>query len=529
MKGYLKYIIILLASLSGFQGMTQISPGKLSKVHTHLEGIANCTKCHVIGEKETTSKCLECHVEIQNLQNQNKGYHASEEVKAKKCAACHSDHHGLEFEIVRFDQKEFDHSLAGYELIGKHSKLECNACHKESLIKNKISQKKESSFLGLGTDCLSCHEDVHQKTLSTNCVSCHNQEVFKPAVNFDHSKTKYPLEGKHQHLDCAKCHKTILQNGKNFQQYAGVDYKNCTNCHEDVHENRFGNDCKKCHDLQSFKQVKVTNNLNHNQTKYPLQGAHQKVDCKKCHLKSYTTPIKFANCVDCHKDYHEGQFKKNNTIQDCADCHTNLSFSPTTYTLGRHQKSAFSLEGAHVAVPCFECHKRNEKWDFRNPGKLCIDCHENIHEDYLDKKYMPNNDCSSCHSVNIWREINFDHNKTAFNLEGKHLDSDCRDCHFKEVNSQRVQQFKWDSESCTNCHLDKHFKQFDIDGITSCVKCHTSFNWEPTLFNHDQSRFKLDGQHRDLRCDQCHLMNEQTQDKYRIYKLKDISCASCHS
>ena len=103
----------------------QISPGDLTKAHAHLEGLKNCTKCHILSEKETTSKCLECHKEIKLLIDQNKGYHASLEAKGKKCAECHGEHFGRDFKIINFNQDKFDHRLAGYKLEGKHAALKC--------------------------------------------------------------------------------------------------------------------------------------------------------------------------------------------------------------------------------------------------------------------------------------------------------------------------------------------------------------------------------------------------------------------
>ena len=78
----------------------QISPGELSKAHAHLEGLTNCTKCHVLGEKETISKCLDCHKEIKQLINTNSGYHSYSEVKKRECASCHNEHHGRNFRII---------------------------------------------------------------------------------------------------------------------------------------------------------------------------------------------------------------------------------------------------------------------------------------------------------------------------------------------------------------------------------------------------------------------------------------------
>ncbi len=512
------------------QIFAQISPGELTKAHSHLEGLSKCTQCHVLGEQETTSKCLDCHKEINSLIDQNRGYHSSTEVEGKKCAECHGEHFGRDFEIIRFDEEEFDHGLAGYKLEGKHAQIKCADCHKPELIHSKLSQKKEpGTFLGLGTDCISCHADVHQNTLSQNCISCHNQEAFRPAPGFDHSKSDFPLIGKHQDVDCAKCHKTTMQNGRQFQQFAGVKFDNCTQCHEDVHQKKFGNDCRKCHDEFSFTQVKTLNSFNHNQTDYPLVGKHQNVDCAKCHTSgSYTKTLKFSRCTDCHSDYHEKQFQKNGSAPDCATCHTVNGFSPSSYSIEKHNQTEFKLEGAHMATPCFSCHKTEEKWNFKMTDSRCVSCHENIHQNVLNEKYMPESDCKACHSIEIWSEISFDHNKTNFQLLGKHAQVDCRNCHFSIVEGKEKQQFSNLAESCENCHEDIHFKQFEVLGKSDCERCHTFNNWLAEKFNHDNARFKLDGKHEGLQCIACHKPTDNLIRNYVVYKFEDISCASCH-
>jgi len=108
---YCVFVICQLLFIS--QAEAQLSPGELTKAHAHLDGLSNCTKCHILGEKETTSKCLECHKEIKNLIDRKKGYHASSEVKGKKCAECHGEHFGRDFKMVRFDDKRFDHKITG--------------------------------------------------------------------------------------------------------------------------------------------------------------------------------------------------------------------------------------------------------------------------------------------------------------------------------------------------------------------------------------------------------------------------------
>jgi nitrate/TMAO reductase-like tetraheme cytochrome c subunit len=506
----------------------QFSPGELSKAHAHLEGVGNCTQCHVLNKKETTSKCLKCHVEIQQLINQRKGYHSSQEAKAKECASCHGEHFGLDFELTRFDKDKFNHDLSGYTLEGKHAQLACAKCHNKDLIVNEISQKKEHTYLGLGTECLSCHQDFHQSTLSNDCLSCHNQEVFRPTTGFDHAQSNFPLIGKHQEVDCSKCHKTTIKNGKEFQQFTNVVHANCTSCHEDIHNNKFGNDCRKCHDEFSFTQVKGMDNFDHDKTDFPLLGKHQNVDCKSCHQGRLTQAIKHNSCSGCHADYHKNQFAKQGLSPDCAECHTVNGFSPSNYTLERHSRSVFPLEESHRATPCFACHKTDEAWNFSFENTNCTQCHPNFHPDVLPAKYFTSGNCQSCHTQTVWNEITFDHNQTNYKLQGKHQEVVCRSCHFSENENELSQQFTGLQASCDNCHTDVHQKQFLQDGSTDCERCHVLASWQPEKFDHNSARFKLDGEHANLDCVSCHKSTDGLIQDYIIYKFNDISCASCH-
>lgn len=530
MKNIYQYIFVLgLLVLFPAVAKSQLSPGELTTAHQNLEGLSNCTKCHVLGEKETTSKCLECHKEIQNLINRKKGYHASEEVEGNDCGNCHGEHYGRDFEIVPFDEEFFEHVIAGFKLEGKHSEIKCADCHKPELIKNKISQKKGTTFLGLDTDCLSCHKDFHQKTLSSDCLSCHNQKAFRPAEKFNHDNSKFKLAGAHKKVKCSLCHKTEEKNNRQFQKFTGLTYSKCNNCHTDVHKNKFGTDCLKCHTVFSFKQDGNLDGFNHDITNFSLRGKHQLLDCKSCHKGSYTNPLKHENCFDCHIDYHEQQFVSNGIATDCSECHSNDGFKTTSFTFEKHSKTNFRLEGPHLATPCFTCHKKTEKWNFRIKY-ACIDCHNNIHENFINEEYMPNNNCLVCHSASVWNEVTFNHELTEFKLEGKHKTVSCRQCHFTEqTDGTVVQNFDKQETTCRSCHADNHNNQFQTNEITTCENCHTVDNWVPEKFNHNNARFKLDGKHINVECAKCHKSKDGLEKNYFVYKFEDISCASCHS
>ena len=120
-------IVMILGSF--FRMTAQISPGDLSNPHSNLEGLSNCTRCHVLGNKVSSEKCLVCHTEIKDRLTQQQGYHASADVKGKECFACHSDHHGKNFQLIRLDIAKFDHNLTGYALSLPHARKQCSDCH----------------------------------------------------------------------------------------------------------------------------------------------------------------------------------------------------------------------------------------------------------------------------------------------------------------------------------------------------------------------------------------------------------------
>ncbi len=560
-KLYTSVIILLLT----FNVRAQLSPGDLSQPHAHLEGMSNCTKCHTLGSRISNDKCLSCHTEIKTRVDKKQGYHASEKVYKKSCILCHSEHHGRKYEIVRFKEQGFDHNATGYKLEGKHAEKQCRDCHKPAFITDPLVKKKNFTFLGLNRDCrAACHDDCHQGTLSPNCLECHTFNAFKPAPKFNHSKAAFALKGKHQQVECNKCHTLTTANGKEFRKYKGIPFAGCASCHKDVHDNKFGQRCADCHTEESFRAIKNTSGFNHNLTNFKLEGKHENVACRSCHKGNLTDALKHDQCSDCHTDYHKGEFKDKSPAPDCKACHTVEGFDITLFTVEQHQQADFKLEGAHRAVPCFACHQKPERWKFRQIGETCNDCHKDIHEGNLDPKYYPEKNCRECHSAESWRQITFNHNKTKFPLTGKHEAQSCRSCHLAKAQTQtnnKLQEAASDKEAkskdaaiskdavnskdastpgkeimlftglkseCQSCHTDEHEGQFAENNITNCASCHVPDGWPQTTFDHNNARFQLDGRHKAVACNKCHPLVEQGQRTYVLYKTGKIRCADCH-
>ena len=522
--------IILMTMLSFFSMTAQISPGDLSAPHTHLEGISNCTQCHLLGNKVSSEKCLICHTEIKERITLQKGYHASPDVKGKECFVCHNDHHGKNFQLIRQDITKFDHSLTGYSLSVPHAKKGCKDCHNTKFIADQKLKAKKSTYLGVNSECLTCHADYHQNTLSPVCLSCHNPDAFKPATKFNHANSKFQLVGKHKNVDCLKCHKFETLDGKKFQQFHLTQSLSCSNCHKDPHKNKFGQDCSQCHNEDSFQIVKGVKDFDHNKTDYKLEEKHRTINCKSCHKTKFTDPLKFKLCTDCHSDYHKKQFTNNRVTPDCSQCHSLKGFTLFSYTIEQHNLSSFPIQGSHNAIPCIDCHKKQKNWNFRGIGKNCKDCHKDIHEATIDAKFYPGANCKICHNEIRWADVSFAHSKTEFNLTGAHLKKDCRACHIKQDSKGLAQQkFSGLSKDCSNCHKDNHYKQFEKDGITNCVECHGTENWKASKFDHNMTSFKLIGKHINVSCTKCHKPQQQGSYFYVKFKLKEYTCESCHS
>ncbi|MEI7981280.1 MAG: cytochrome C [Bacteroidota bacterium] len=523
-------VLSLLIFLTGSVVNGQISPGKLAAVHAHLEGISNCTKCHELGDKVTDAKCLGCHTEVKSRIDQKKGYHFSSEVRGKNCFSCHNDHHGLTFQILKFDKTKFNHDLSGFKLTGIHVKKECKDCHKTDRIADSKIKNKKFTYLGLSNTCLSCHTDYHQKTLAATCTDCHGFDAFKPAPKFNHTtSTKFPLTGMHQPVPCIKCHALTTKNGTAFQEFAGIKFQSCSNCHADPHQNKFGQNCSQCHATESFHTVKGISNFDHSKTSFKLEDKHQFVTCQKCHKASITAPVKHDRCLDCHKDFHNKQFVKEGVVQDCADCHSTRGFTSFSYTVEQHNNGNFKLEGAHLATPCFSCHKKQEQWSFKSIGLRCVDCHKDIHEPYIKKEIYPDSTCQTCHNPSRWSDVTYDHSKTDFALTGAHTKPTCRNCHFKkEPDGKEHQQFSSLTKACTQCHADIHFNQFENNGEVNCLRCHSTNLWKISNFDHNTTAFKLDGKHQHVACAKCHKPATIEHNTYVLYKIKGTRCENCH-
>jgi hypothetical protein len=532
-------MLFVAGAIASPDAFSQFSPGELSRAHHNLEGTQNCTKCHEIGKEILGSKCLTCHSEIQQQLDRQRGYHFVFS-RNEPCVKCHKEHLGPEAHTVKFDPATFDHSSLGFPLAGKHRNLQCASCHTgahvaDVHVRNLQSIFPHPTYMGLDRKCNSCHQDVHKGLLPGECSSCHTSEQWKDVSAFRHTATKFPLIGKHEQVACAKCH-TSMHATPAAVNFATALFEDCTPCHASPHRTKFPDSerCSSCHSPQGWEQ-QGQKAFDHNRTGFKLTGKHVTVKCEGCHKAKSGSPgtqLKpRRDCADCHADKHNGEFLapyKNN----CATCHSDRGFTPSTFTLERHNETRFRLDGSHLSLPCRQCHVRtgDKGMVFRFASLRCETCHRDVHKGKFTRAAA--SACTDCHTTGDWLATSFDHAAaTGYKLEGQHASVPCAKCHREETGAGAgTRTFSKLQRECEACHRDQHARQFASGSGTDCSKCHAPAGWKRLTFDHErQSAFSLKGAHLKISCASCH--HSEVIDAVATVRYKPVAtqCESCHS
>jgi len=162
-------------------------------------------------------RCGSCHVD----------YHAGALAgRADKgdCRGCHGEDgwSPTTFDLGRHDRE------TPYALTGAHVATPCLACHK-----NPVLGQTTLQFRIPDQACLACHRslDPHGGQFADRaCDACHVTDSFRIAA-FDHTRTRYPLDGEHRRVPCGSCHPTVTgEDGRSVRVYRPLGTA-CRDCH----------------------------------------------------------------------------------------------------------------------------------------------------------------------------------------------------------------------------------------------------------------------------------------------------------
>ncbi|MCB1197863.1 MAG: cytochrome C [Deltaproteobacteria bacterium] len=256
--------------------------------------------------------------------------------------------------------------------------------------------------------CSPCFADDpkhHSQNTTLECEKCHSVNGWSPAT-FDHSKIGFPLRGRHQYLNCSKCHIT-----GDFEK--PVD-RLCEKCHNDVHLGKLGKICQKCHNESAWKNSFTIEQ--HRRTNFPLLGSHALIPCVECHMdiKGQSFSRASTQCFSCHQsEYASTATSSINHMTAgfgtrCQDCHRSTQWSPS---IGfRQHDTCFPIStGHHSGIACKDCHTSTPSISSLggcNSGTFfCGDCHQGTHsQSRMNKKHddvpgyqFVDQKCYECH------------------------------------------------------------------------------------------------------------------------------------
>lgn len=338
---------------------TAFDHGKTKFALTGAHEKAACTQCHRSADyKNTPTECGSCHA----IDDVHRG---------RFDAGCDDCHQTSGWNATRFDHARD----GGFRLEGIHAQLACTQCHTQP-----------ASTQELPKTCTGCHQedDVHEGRNGSQCQKCHDN-VSWSKTRFDHSRTAFPLRGKHRQARCEQCHVDDV--------HAPITDKSCGGCHQrdDVHKQAMGKACEQCHNEEGWMQRVA---FEHDLTAFPLLGQHATVGCEACHASKQFAGTPSA-CRDCHADddKHKGQLGKH-----CAQCHHPIGW--TSWHFDHDRQTRFDLDGAHQGLECAACHDRPMQ-EVRASGKQCGLCHrdDDIHRTAYGLQ------CGTCHNTTRFSDI----------------------------------------------------------------------------------------------------------------------------
>jgi hypothetical protein len=304
---------------------------------------------------------------------------------------------------------------------------------------------------------------------------------------------------------CAACHKDIAAQMKQVASMHGSILHNnpqlgCRHCHP---EHR-GADAQ----LTELKDAAFPHEmLGFSLNGHQLTAAREPFTCHDCHINDIS---KFDPniCETCHRQMDVAFMTAHNLSYGgaCMDCHDGVDRFGEDFD---HNSFSVQVRGKHADLTCDQCHfSARALADFAVTPRDCYSCHQKV-EPHAGKF---GTNCAACHNVNGWKPAKFDHNLSAFKLEGEHAGTSCESCHRDNI-------FAGTPTDCYSCHQqqDAHNGQFGRD----CSACHNPSSWDHVDFDHNRTMFPLTGGHAGVACERCHSNGQ--------FAGLDTTCSSCHS
>ena len=157
----------------------------------------------------------------------------------------------------------------------------------------------------------------------------------------------------------------------------------------------FPTTCDTCHTTTNWTGA----TFNHNNTPFPLTGAHMNVACTSCHINNVFagTP---TDCYSCHTTDYTGTTNPNHATAGwpttCTTCHTTTAWLPATLPSSYH--TFFPLNHGNANGVCTTCHTNSSDYSVFT----CTGCHggnnaANFHHPNVNGYVYNSVNCLACH------------------------------------------------------------------------------------------------------------------------------------
>ncbi len=415
----------------------------------------------------------------------------------------------------------FDHRSTGFELLGRHRDLPCEACHVKAI------------FRGTPRDCVACHgagtavrataKPASHVMTTDRCGACHSPVGWLPTVNFDHTQTlgscsschnNVQAQGKSaRHLattqECNACHGTLDWSGAKFD-HSGIT-GNCASCHDGTqapglpasHIPTNGAPCEDCHAPTQFTTFAGAVMDHTVVASIPCSSCHEAGksfigtppvttrpasphpatgECSVCHQTGTWTvampanhiPLPAAdasNCSLCHSDLtHYAVYTMNhaNITGNCAQCHAaGLSFAnmapPTLKEFPGGSPPHIPINGA----PCEDCHSPTQFTTFDGAT--------------MDHAVVASLPCTTCHEAGL--SFVGTPVVTTRPVAPHPSTGDCSNCHSTttwsgagSLPANHIPLPAADAGNCSLCHTNAGdysvYTMNHVNITSNCAQCH---------------------------------------------------------
>ncbi|MCF7822549.1 MAG: hypothetical protein K9N35_00095 [Candidatus Marinimicrobia bacterium] len=212
-----------------------------------------------------------------------------------------------------------------------------------------------------------------QETDDRACQKCHQSGTWFPlssSPEFDHNRdTAFNLVDSHADLQCSQCH--TGQGIEEFHKFSTTG-NDCADCHQDIHDNYWGDRCEQCHTPESWNMGQAYRR--HDETLFPLVAAHHRLSCYLCHRSPRSLPS--LDCQVCHSTDFLPDLASHSGLDeraDCANCHAPTSWKDI---LAINHGVFFPIyNGVHRGrwSSCSTCH--NQAGDYQSFSCFGSGCH----------------------------------------------------------------------------------------------------------------------------------------------------------